>query len=148
MAGGPSGPNRRLVAWWPEEIFKALLLRGAAQVKLLEAGVQRAGGGGRSSEMRIYLQGLDQGLLTRVWVLKAVLVPVGAGKIRGECMEWLHSHPRSQRNPETLGGNCRPSAEAWQRAQPCSQQRMGGGTSLPSCKERDDLNHSLKKYRW
>ena len=103
--------------------------------------------GGGSSEMRIYLQGLDQGLLTRVRVLKAVLVPVGAAKVRGECMGWLHSHPRNQRNPETLGGNCRPSAEAWQRAQPCSQRRMGGGTSLPSCRERDDLNHSPKNQQ-
>lgn len=98
-----------------------------------------------SSEMRIYLQGLDQGLVTRVRVLEAFLVAVGAGEIRGECMGWLRSRPLEacgKRNPPS---NFRPSAEAWSRAQPCRQRRTGGGTSLPSCKERDDLNHSLKE---
>ena len=76
-------------------------LEGAvAQGSCLKSSCWRRGSsggvGGASSEMRIYLQGLDQGLLTGVRVLKAVLVPVGAAKIRGECMGWLHSHPRSQ----------------------------------------------------
>ena len=97
-----------------------------------------------SSEMRIYLQGLDQGLVTRVRVLKAFLVAVGAGEIRGDCMGWLRARPLKacgKRNPPS---NFRPSAEAWQPAQPCCQRRTGGRKSLPSCEERDDLNHSLK----
>lgn len=87
VAWRPSRPSKRLVAWCPEHILKALMLGAATQIRLLGTMVERwilrnevREGTGDSG----HLPGLDQGWEPRVWILKAILVPVGAGKTRGE----------------------------------------------------------------
>lgn len=87
VAWGPSRPSRRLVAWCPERILKALMLGAATQTRLLGTMVERwilrdAGREGTGDSG--HLPGLDQGWEPRVRILKAILAPVGAGKTRGE----------------------------------------------------------------
>lgn len=91
----------------PQEEADCLVARGDFEGAVAQSSrTHRAVGdwspAGGSSQMRIRLQGLDQGLVTRVRVLKAFLVAVGAGKIRGECVGWLRPRPLkacSKRSP-------------------------------------------------
>lgn len=101
----------------PQEEADCLVARGDFEGAVAQSSrTHRAVGdwspAGGSSQMRIHLQGLDQGLVTRVRVLKAFLVAVGAGKIRGECAGWLRARPLkacSERGPpeqlQTLCGS-------------------------------------------